>query len=100
MMYIMPRKAKSPQRWSVAEARARLPAVFAAAVREPQEVYRRDKAVAVVVSPRAFGELEAGRVERATGTIADAFAELRNLRGRLPVPRRRSRSNSFDEDPT
>jgi PHD/YefM family antitoxin component YafN of YafNO toxin-antitoxin module len=98
-MYIMsssrPKKTKTP-RWSVAEARAELPRVFAAAAHEPQAVYRHDTPVAVVVSPRTFATLEAERLARENETVGDAFAALRALNGeRIVAPTRRNRANSF-----
>ncbi|MDB4980531.1 MAG: Antitoxin [Myxococcales bacterium] len=93
-----PRKPrqKKTQRWSVAEARAKLPRVFAAAAHEPQAVYRHDTPVAIVVSPRAFAALEGERLDRQRETLADAFAALRALdAGRIVAPPRRNRPNSF-----
>ena len=90
------RRPTRTRRWSVADARANLPDVFAAAAREPQAVYRHDEAVGVVVSPRDFAVLDAERRTREGQTIADAFAVLRGLDARLPpVPRRRDRANAF-----
>ena len=89
-------RPKKTRRWSVAEARAKLPRVFAAAAEEPQAVYRHDTPVAVVVSPRTFAALEAERLERRRETVGDAFAELRALDARgLVVPPRRNRANLF-----
>jgi PHD/YefM family antitoxin component YafN of YafNO toxin-antitoxin module len=82
---------KRPRRWSVAEARANLPEVFAAAIHEPQAIFRHNEPAAIVVAPRDFLALEASRVERGRETLADAFAALRRLAaGRLALPRRRN----------
>jgi PHD/YefM family antitoxin component YafN of YafNO toxin-antitoxin module len=79
------------RRWSVAEARAKLPEVFAAAAREPQTIFRHTEPAAVVVAPRTFLALEARRAERERETLADAFAGLRRLAaGPLALPRRRN----------
>src|SRR4051812_10803990 len=87
---------KRIRRWSVAEARAKLPEVFAAAAAEPQAIYRHDKPVGVVVSPREFVALDAERRARAGRTLADAFVELRSARiPPLPLPARRDRPNPF-----
>ncbi len=100
-LYIVRRPRQSPPqkttpRWSVAEARAKLPAVFAAAAHEPQAVYRHDTPIAVVVSPRAYAALESERAGRERETVADAFAALRALgTGRIVVPPRRNRRNAF-----
>jgi len=83
--------------WTVAEARARLPELIAAAARGPQRVFRRKRPAAVVVSPEMFDELVAARAENGGGTIADAFAEVRGLGWRLDIPRRRNRTSDFGE---
>jgi PHD/YefM family antitoxin component YafN of YafNO toxin-antitoxin module len=84
-------KEKSEQ-WTVGEARANLPGVFKAAAKRPQRVFRRKEPAAVIVSPAEFAELAALRAE---GTIAEAFAELRELGARLEVLPRRDRRNAF-----
>ena len=91
-MYIMTSSpAKRTRRWSVAEARANLPEVFAAAAHEPQAIFRHNEPAAVVVAPRTFLALEARRAERERETLADAFAGLRRLAaGPLALPRRRN----------
>jgi PHD/YefM family antitoxin component YafN of YafNO toxin-antitoxin module len=99
MMYIMsPRRRQPIRRWSVAQARAKLPEVLSSAAREPQAVYRRDEPVAVVISPRAFAELDAQRRAREAETLGDVFARLRAIAGarRIVVSRRRDRANAFD----
>jgi PHD/YefM family antitoxin component YafN of YafNO toxin-antitoxin module len=80
---------KRARRWSVAEARANLPEVFAAAAHEPQAIFRHNEPAAVVVAPRTFLAYQALRAERET--LADAFAALRRLAaGPLALPRRRN----------
>jgi PHD/YefM family antitoxin component YafN of YafNO toxin-antitoxin module len=82
---------KRTRRWSVAEARANLPEVFAAAVHEPQAIFRHHEPAAVVVAPREFVALAARRAERERETVGDAFAALRRLAaGSLALPRRRN----------
>ena len=82
---------KRVRRWSVAEARANLPDVFAAAVHEPQAIFRHNEPAAVVVAPRDFVALEASRAARQRETLADAFAGLRRLAaGAVALPRRRN----------
>jgi prevent-host-death family protein len=90
-----PKKVESVKRWTVAEARARLPELFKAAARQPQRVFRRTDPAAVIVSPGEFEELSALRTESEQETIADAFAELRNLGAGLEVIERRDRKNGF-----
>jgi prevent-host-death family protein len=86
------RAKEKSERWTVGEARANLPKLLKAAGRRPQRVFRRKEPAAVIVSPEEFAELSA---LKATKTIADAFAELRQLGGRLESPRRRDRRNTF-----
>jgi PHD/YefM family antitoxin component YafN of YafNO toxin-antitoxin module len=79
------------RRWSVAEARANLPDVFAAAAHEPQVIFRHHEPAAVVVTPRDFVALDARRAERERETLAGAFETLRRLAaGPLALPRRRN----------
>jgi PHD/YefM family antitoxin component YafN of YafNO toxin-antitoxin module len=78
------------RRWSVAEARAKLPEVFAAAAHEPQAIFRHNEPAVVVVAPRTFVALEAQRAAHERETVADAFAALRKLAGPLALPRRRN----------
>jgi PHD/YefM family antitoxin component YafN of YafNO toxin-antitoxin module len=88
---MVPPPGKRVRRWSVAEARAKLPEVFAAAAHEPQAIFRHNEPAAVVVAPRTFVALEARRAERERETLADAFAALRRLAaGPLALPRRRN----------
>jgi PHD/YefM family antitoxin component YafN of YafNO toxin-antitoxin module len=99
MMYMMTTRPRR-KRWSVAEARARLPKVFESAAREPQAVYKRSEPVAIVLSPRAFEALETDRAAREAETLADAFADLRRLGARIRPPKRRDRANVFAKRPT
>jgi prevent-host-death family protein len=89
------KKLESMKRWTVGEARARLPELFKAAARQPQRVFRRTEPAAVIVSPGDFEELSALRTESEKETLADAFVELRNLDAGLEVPERRDRKNGF-----
>ena len=90
-MYIMSSLlTKRIRRWSVAEARANLPEVFAAAATEPQAIFRHHEPAAIVIAPRDFVALDVGRAARERRTIADAFAALRALAGPVALPRRRN----------
>ena len=88
----MVRKAK----WSVATARQRLPKVISSAAREPQEIYRRNRLVATVVSPEFAEAVVESRRAVTRPSLADAWAELRQIcaeeRYTLPTPRRRDRN--------
>jgi prevent-host-death family protein len=86
-----PPPRRQVRRWSVAEARANLPEVFAAAAHTPQAIFRHNEPAAVVIAPRDFVALEASRAARDRETLADAFAALRRLAaGPLALPRRRN----------
>jgi len=85
--------AKKP--WTIATARQHLPEVVGLAAREPQHVYRRDKLVATVVSPRLADLIESLR----RPSLAMKLAELQRLCAEenyeLDAPRRQDRSNPF-----
>jgi|HubBroStandDraft_6_1064221.scaffolds.fasta_scaffold1222957_3 hypothetical protein len=88
-------KSRGSKRWTVGQARARLPELFKAAIREPQRVFRRKEAAAVVVSPQEFEELSALKIASSQETLSDAFAELRELDRGLEIAPRRDRKNGF-----
>jgi len=85
--------------WTIATARQHVPELIGRAAREPQQVYRRDKLVAAVVSPAAAHRLEA--LERPS--LADKFAELQRICAEdsyeLPVAPRRHRPDPFASRP-
>jgi len=85
--------------WTIATARQHLPELIGRAVREPQQVYRRAKLVAAVVSPAAARKLE--RLERPS--LADKFAELQRICAeddyQLAVAPRRNRASPFASQP-
>jgi PHD/YefM family antitoxin component YafN of YafNO toxin-antitoxin module len=92
---VLTKKIASSKRWTVGGARANLPELFKAAVREPQHVFRRREAAAVVVSPQEFEELSALKIASSRETLSDAFAQLRELDGGLEMAPRRDRKNGF-----
>lgn len=81
--------------WTIATARQHLPEVVGRAAREPQFVYRRDKLVAVVISPERADE---AATLRKPG-LAAKLAELQQLCAEegyeLSAPPRRDRANPF-----
>jgi hypothetical protein len=81
--------------WTIATARQHLPEVVGRAAREPQLVYRRDKLVAVVISPERADEAAALR----RPGLAAKLAELQRLCAEegyeLSAPPRRDRANPF-----
>jgi hypothetical protein len=82
-------------RWTIASARQNLPEVVSLAAREPQDIYRRDKLVARVVSA------DDSSPSPARPSLADAFAELRQIcaeeKYTLEIPGRTNRPNAFAE---
>src|SRR4051794_19456405 len=76
-MYMMAKPGKP--RWTIATARQRLPKLIAMAAREPQEVYRRDKLVAAVVSPDLKQKVEDAAMVGRRPSLAAALDELRGL---------------------
>ena len=83
-------------KWNVATARRQFASLLKAAAREPQAVYSRGSVAAVVVAPEAYRHLSGGNDR---GTLADAFAELREIcrkeRYTLKTPARRDRPQPF-----
>jgi hypothetical protein len=81
--------------WTIATARQHLPEVVGRAAREPQLVYRRDKLVAVVVSP----DLADQAVNLRRPSLAVKLAELQRLcteeSYELSAPPRLERANPF-----
>jgi hypothetical protein len=81
--------------WTIATARQHLPEMVGRAAREPQLVYRRDKLVAVVVSPDLADEV----VNLRRPSLAMKLAELQRLCAEegyaLSAPPRRDRANPF-----
>ena len=83
--------AKKP--WTIATAREHLPELVGLAAHEPQRVYRRDRLVAVVVSPELADQVE--QISRPS--LATKLAELQRLCAEdgfeLTAPARRDRAN-------
>ena len=88
------RKGKNP-RWTIATARQNLAELVSLAAREPQEIYRRDKLVAWVIS------VDESTVALARPSLADAFAELRRICAEenyaLEIPERENRRNTITD---
>jgi hypothetical protein len=84
--------------WKVAAAKERLSELLRHAEQVPQQVFNRDRLVAVVLGPLDFADFERWRAER-KGSVADAFsrlrAELAELDYELPVTPRTTRRNDF-----
>jgi hypothetical protein len=88
--------AAAKKKWTIATARQYLPELMRLAAREPQQVYRRDRLVAAVVSPELADEVQ--RLRRPG--IAAKLAELQRLCAEdsyeLTVPARQDRANPLD----
>lgn len=65
--------------WKIGEAKQRFSEVVRAAEDEPQRIYHHGRLVAGVVDAETLEEYVAWRDRRGRRTIADAFAELREL---------------------
>ena len=86
-------------KWSVAKARERFSDLLRKAAIEPQEIYNRDRLVAVVLGPESFRELSESREKTARKTLGESFAEMRKVMAeegyKIEIPPRRSRKNDF-----
>lgn len=84
--------------WQVGEAKQRFSALIRAARSGPQRIFNRKSLVAAVVNAETFESFQAWR-ERRKRSVADAFAELRQICAeedyRLEIPRREDRLNPF-----
>ena len=102
-MYIMgdenDEKAKG---WSLAEARRSFSEVVSSAAHEPQPLYNRGRIVAAVIDADELAAFRAWKARRAAPSLADAFAQLRELcrreRYELVIPDRADRANPFSDD--
>lgn len=87
-------EGKKP-RWTIASARQHLPEVVSLAAREPQDIYRRDKLVARVVSP------EEPVAPPPRPSLREMLAELQRICAEenysLPVAPRKNRRNAFTD---
>lgn len=82
-------------RWLTGEAKQQFSEVVRRSESEPQEIYRRDRLVAAVISAEVYEEFERWRERRKRGSLADAFDEVRELCARydyeLDTGKRRDR---------
>lgn len=88
--------------WNVAQAKQRLSEVLRAAAQEPQRIFNRRRLVAAVVDGETFERFERWKERSERRTIADDFAELREIceeegGWELPTPARVDRAESFSE---
>ncbi len=90
--------------WNIAQAKQSFSDVVKKATEEPQVIFNRDRAVAVVISSEEFAAFEQWRNAQAKPrTLADEFAEMRQLmlaegyEDGLELPLRKDRDNAFAE---
>jgi prevent-host-death family protein len=87
--------------WKIAEAKQRFSEVLRAAREAPQQVFNRDRLVAVVIDAETFEAFQSWREQQETVTLAEAFAELRDLCAAedypIVAPPRHDRDNPFAE---
>ncbi|MEA5507430.1 prevent-host-death protein [Halotia wernerae UHCC 0503] len=65
--------------WKLEEAQQKLPEVIDAIASEPQLIFKQDKLVAAIVEPQLFQDFLAWHQQQKVSSLADAFAELRQL---------------------
>lgn len=89
------------KKWTVACARQNLPSLLAAAVHEPQAIYKRKRWVATVVEPAVAARLAGSTIDAPKKSLGETFVELRAIcrdeQYELPAIKRRDRSNAFSE---
>ena len=83
------------------EAKQQFSEVLRRSRTEPQQIFRRDRLVAAVVSAETYEEFERWREARRRRTLGDAFDEVRELCARydyeLDTGERRDRATWIDE---
>ena len=84
--------------WKIGQAKERFSEVVREAAEEPQRIYKRDRLVAAVVDADDLEEFLKWKRGREGRSLADAFDELRRIRGDeapIEAPPRRDRPNPF-----
>lgn len=111
-MYIMRKhppvrktRRKTHTRWTMAEARRRLPELVQAASVEPQVLYRRDEIVGAIVGPNELARLAIHAPPASSRSVGAAFADLRRINlevgdddFELIVAPRTARTDPFADD--
>ena len=88
--------------WNIAQAKQKFSEVLRLTAEEPQVIYNRDQAVAVLVDAKEYAAFEAWRQQSVPRTLGEEFAELRriaaeeNYEFEVP-PRGPDRPNAFLE---
>ncbi|MBW4631409.1 MAG: prevent-host-death protein [Iphinoe sp. HA4291-MV1] len=65
--------------WGIGEAQQKFSELINAAIDEPQLVYNQEQLVVAVIKAEMFQEFLAWRKQQEKLSVADAFAELRQL---------------------
>ncbi len=90
-------------RWLTGDAKQQFSEVLRRSETEPQEIYRRDRLVAAVLSAEDFEQFRRWQSGRQGRTLGDAGDEIRELCARydyeLDVGERRDRDTWADETP-
>lgn len=84
--------------WKIGQAKQRFSEVVREASEEPQRIFKRDRLVAAVVDAEELEEFLEWKRGREGRSLADAFEELRRLRGDeapFETPSRSDRPNRF-----
>lgn len=72
--------------WNIAQAKQHFSDVVKLAATEPQIIYNRNTAVAVLIAAEDLSEYRAWKEGRKQKTLGDEFAELRRLAAGDPDP--------------
>ncbi|AFZ12039.1 prevent-host-death family protein [Crinalium epipsammum PCC 9333] len=84
--------------WKIEQAQQKFSDLISATVVEPQLIYNQDQLVAAVVEAQTFQEFLAWQQQHRQPTLADAFAQLRQISATenytLEMPLRSDRLNS------
>ena len=90
-------KKRRGSRWTIGEARRAFSELIREAANEPQPIYNRDRLVAALIDAGDFEEFRRWLVERRKQTVAECFAELRQICEEegyeLELPPRKDREN-------
>jgi prevent-host-death family protein len=85
--------------WNIADAKQRFSEVVKQAVAEPQLIYNRKRLVAAVIDADDYQAFKAWSEQRATRSLGDELAELRQLLQEedyeLTLPPRTTRADAF-----
>ena len=88
-------------RWLTGDAKQQFSEVLRQSETEPQEIYRRDRLVAAVISASDFEQLRRLKQSRSVRMLGDAADEIRELCARydyeLDTGERRDRDDAMDD---